>query len=191
MTDRDKLIEELREFFTYIDEDRQDIITKAIAALSVPAKPEPAEAKPLPESVVGWVTANCEQVSDYSKKLWIDTDTIRNYLTTLTAAHQAELAAKEAEIAELRHEVEVDDLAMQLQQDILDRICATLKGPKPEGKLQSWHDLPDLVAELKDELSYHTREGKRLNTCIAGMNAAYAKLVEEYHQAEAKGRRVL
>lgn len=38
MTDRDKLIEELREFFTYIDEDRQDIITKAIAALSAPEK---------------------------------------------------------------------------------------------------------------------------------------------------------
>lgn len=81
-------------------------------------------------------------------------DEARNQLRALMPlAHEGILAECwpiiDARIAELEAEVETSDEVLTKLSDLLRRTCDALKGPHPEPLTHhSWHNLPEVAAEL-------------------------------------------
>lgn len=63
-----------------------------------------------------------------------------------------EIHGMRQEVEALRQEADVSDLTIQLTNSLLSQICETMKGPNPENGLHSFSDLPQLVADMRQEV---------------------------------------
>ena len=63
-------------------------------------------------------------------------------------AHEATIADKDAEIAELREEAEISAATIEMQAVILTDSVNAIRGEPPELTLWSHHDLADLIKNV-------------------------------------------
>lgn len=185
MTDRAELIARIRQVLpTRPSWTLAEYEQAVIAALE--AKPEPA--KPLPESVEEWINKYRRAVTFPTL---IPIEDAQQFMGTIIAAHQAELAKRDAEIAALKAGM-VGDYDLDAWLDWrMDRFNTKIAEAKAEGRREALLEVPVLVlSEVSGFLSgieSLTQKGnKPYAAAVRAQVDAIRKLIESARSAQDK-----
>jgi hypothetical protein len=101
---------------------------------------------------------------------------------TLIDKIREEAQKLESKVKYLESQAEQDAALCDMLAGILDRTALALRGPPPEGGLWSWHNLPELVTQMKADRDAAAERWQHWQQeyldCVKALEAAEKQLEE-------------